>query len=651
MNIVKNIKMLVVILIPLMSATSSFGLVHQLDSNITGEIDDIGWYTSLVLDNHGYPHISYYDYTNGDLKYAFFKEDAWEIHTIDTEGNVGRCSSLALDESDNPHISYYDYTNGDLKYASYIDNNWNIVTIDRWGNVGLYTSIALDSKNHPHISYINYDTRVLKYAFFDGTHWIKTIVDRTTSIGADCYFGDYTSISLDKYDTPHISYCDIKNFDLKYAYLRENTWYKEVVDSSGDVGVYSSLALDIDSNPHISYTDLTNAGFNLKYAQKDDDGWRIEFVDTEGDVRKWTSLILDSTGMPHISYYDYTKGSMQYALYTNDSWHKETVEVNGSTGCFNSIFLDEGDRPCISYYDWGHKALKYSIKTENNWIIDVIERDTNTDMIDQQQIYCSGYAAGILDNEPLAQSFIPMYPVLSRVELMLVKRYNPGSFTLSIREHLNGEDLAYMHLSSMDIPEDIAWKPFDFPDMYVQPGQTYYIVCTSEDTGDNNMYYWYFGHNNPYTIGNAWIYDSNTWKQFKISAFPDIDMGFKTFGLNTSIPQIPVLDGPTSGKIGEEYTYTIFSDDVDDEYLWYDIKWGSNEKSTIGPFPSGEAISVNHSWFGKGDYAIMVKAVDSHGAESDWATFNVSIQKRVGIHDISLFKIFLTKLFSNILNI
>ncbi len=41
----------------------------------------------------------------------------WNIETVDSTGHVGSFSSLALDSSGNPHISYYSYTNADLKYA------------------------------------------------------------------------------------------------------------------------------------------------------------------------------------------------------------------------------------------------------------------------------------------------------------------------------------------------------------------------------------------------------------------------------------------------------------------------------------------------------------------------------------------------------
>lgn len=50
-------------------------------------------------------------------------DSEWSIQTVDSEGNVGYYTSIALDSSDRPHISYYDETNDDLKYARWTPNN------------------------------------------------------------------------------------------------------------------------------------------------------------------------------------------------------------------------------------------------------------------------------------------------------------------------------------------------------------------------------------------------------------------------------------------------------------------------------------------------------------------------------------------------
>ena len=321
----------------------------------------VGLFTSLALDSAGRPHISYFDSTNNDLKYARWDGNSWQTITVDSAGLVGYSTSLALDSLGHPHISYFDWTNNDLKYAHWDGSSWQTTTVDSAGDVGEFTSLALDSLGHPHISYYDRTNRSLKYTRWDGSSWQTTMVE---SGGEFKNVGWYTSLALDSAGRPHISHFDNSDADLKYARWDGSSWQTSTVDSAGLVGEFTSLALDSLGRPHISYHDSTNN--DLKYARWNGSSWQTSTVDSAGNVGWDTSLALDSAGHPHISYHDRTNNDLKYARWDGSSWQTSTVDSAGDVGESTSLALDSAGRPHISYFDLTNRDLKYTLGLLDN---------------------------------------------------------------------------------------------------------------------------------------------------------------------------------------------------------------------------------------------------------------------------------------------
>jgi parallel beta-helix repeat protein len=84
-------------------------------------------------------------------------------------------------------------------------------------------------------------------------------------------------------------------------------------------------------------------------------------------------------------------------------------------------------------------------------------------------------------------------------------------------------------------------------------------------------------------------------------------------------PSMPTIDGPPTGRSGEDYCIIIHSTDPDGDELFYLIDWGDGTTSGwLGPFPECEPIKVCHK-FKKGIYSIRAMTKDIYDDESDWS--------------------------------
>jgi len=169
---------------------------------------------------------------------------------------------------------------------------------------------------------------------------------------------------------------------------------------------------------------------------------------------------------------------------------------------------------------------------------------------------------------------------------------------------------------------------------YAYPGQwiTYGLI----EKMATNMFKAY--KDGAITFGEMWVKAINDYISAGMDAadyktieewqpFGDPTLSIGEESLAPEKPDAP--EGSASGKINEEYTYTSFTTDPDEDELYYLFDWGNGEYSGwIGPYNSGQTSEASYAWTEKGDYEIKVKAKDDHGVQSEWSDpFPISMPK------------------------
>jgi len=128
---------------------------------------------------------------------------------------------------------------------------------------------------------------------------------------------------------------------------------------------------------------------------------------------------------------------------------------------------------------------------------------------------------------------------------------------------------------------------------------------------------------------NIWRINENgyRWAYYETNLFGDPQLRIKES--DNAAPYKPTINGPTSGKAGKTYDYTISTMDPDGDDVYYWVQWfeGCPGVTWQGPYPSGQEVTFSYSWEDRGNYTILVKAKDGDGAVSQVATLEVNMPK------------------------
>jgi hypothetical protein len=461
-SMITRFAVLACVVFALLTSVSAMASSWQIE--LVDTIGDVGNGCSIALDTMGYPHISYRDAANADLKHAYWDGSLWQIQALDAgPDSVIGVTSIAIDSSDNPRISYCrsDSVYYRLWYGWNDGLSWWRAVVDSCdtlnpANIGWYNSIAIDDSGHAHIAYSSYSTTsltyCLKYAHGDSTIWTSEIVDTSGSVGLYC------SIAIDASGYPHISYYDASKADLKYAHMDGSGWHVQRIDSMATKGLYTSIAIDQFGAPHIGYRSVTEGG--LRHAYWDGFGWISELIESGFGMGCYVSLALDPQDYPHISSGLQT-GALRYAYFDGGAWNKDVVDGQVQCEDRTSLAIDAVGNAHIAYYDSQQRDLRYA----TGFPTGVAEHSVRTDQTGTARLY------GGSPNPFASGTSIRFYvPAESRVSVRVYD--TAGRF---LRALVDGETGRGLHSASWD-GTDGSGKPV--------PSGVY--LCTLEANGTHD---------------------------------------------------------------------------------------------------------------------------------------------------------------------
>lgn len=329
---------------------------------------NVGDYTSLALVN-GNPAISYYDWTNFQIKYVRASNAAGTLWSPPVTMPVilvsGQTSTLLV-VNGNPAVAYQDGGNGFMKYIRAADTSGTT-----WGSAlslassvesGLPCQMAVVAAR-PAICFstqLSGNKRYLRASDATGSTWGTTYNIPGVSSSSDISLADVGGL-------PALAFTNGSNY---LSFMRASSVDGSAWTSAGTLNSVTTgdpcLAI-VNGNPAIAYLDAVNDDLRfIRASSATGASWNSSVaLDTTGRVG-WNPSLGVVNGKPCVAYYDVTNGDLKLVRAVDADgtvWANPVVIASAGDQGEGCSLMALGTQVAISYYDYTNGDLKWSVYT------------------------------------------------------------------------------------------------------------------------------------------------------------------------------------------------------------------------------------------------------------------------------------------------
>ena len=309
----------------------------------------------------------------------------------------------------------------------------------------------------------------------------------------------------------------------------------------------------------------------------------------------------------------------------------------------------------------GNEAATYIFKYERNSMNLIEQSDSLPEGYgfccitkDENFIYIGEKSIAVDDKYLFHSCLNPNYPALIYNKQLLLMEQLPSQQGLSIFDKENFSLVKFIQYDQVNqIPniysdDDYLYTAHSNGSVYVYETNNFTVIGTLfragqsyANTASSDSLYIYIGRE-AFKIN---VYDKNTFEYITDLNSSGYHSEFRTISpfdnyiyAGTSLipkifmyryetpPNASTIDGPTQGKYRDEYDYNFSAVDPDGDNVYFWIEWGDGKvEEWIGPYESGEEVTIAHIWWKRGTYTIRAKAKDVFEMESDWSTLEVTM--------------------------